>query len=68
MALLGLIDQPYIGERFMGGRPRRGRGPAEPARGAALRRAAGAVLYTTFPEIGTVEERAGFEAVRDRCG
>ena len=67
--LLGLIDQPYTGERFMGGL-----GRAEMIRGGvcralATRACAGlgdAVLYTTFPEIGTPAERAGFEAVRDR--
>jgi fructose-1,6-bisphosphatase/inositol monophosphatase family enzyme len=25
-----------------------------------------AVLFTTFPEVGTAQDRAGFEAVRDR--
>jgi histidinol phosphatase-like enzyme (inositol monophosphatase family) len=67
--VLGLIDQPYTGERFMGGL-----GRAEMRRGAArrplaVRACAGladAVLYTTMPEIGTPAERAGFEAVRDR--
>ena len=67
--VLGLIDQPYTGERFMGGL-----GRAEMTRGTtrrplAVRACAGladAVLYTTFPEIGTPDERAGFEAVRDR--
>jgi histidinol phosphatase-like enzyme (inositol monophosphatase family) len=67
--VLGLIDQPYIGERFMGGL-----GRAELVRGAAtcplaVRRCAtlaDAVLYTTQPEVGTPAERAGFEAVRDR--
>jgi histidinol phosphatase-like enzyme (inositol monophosphatase family) len=67
--LLGVIDQPYIGERFMGGL-----GRAEMRRGAArrplaVRACAGlaeAVLYSTFPEVGSPAERAGFEAVRDR--
>ena len=67
--LLGVIDQPYTGERFMGGL-----GRAEMTRGAerrplAVRACAGladAVLYTTYPEVGSPAERAGFEAVRDR--
>jgi len=67
--VLGLIDQPFIGERFMGGL-----GRAEVTRGAVRRPAlvracaalADAVLYTTFPEVGTADERQGFEAVRDR--
>jgi histidinol phosphatase-like enzyme (inositol monophosphatase family) len=68
--VLGVIDQPYTGERFMGGF-----GRAVLRRGAdesllRVRRCAGlgeAILFTTFPEIGSPAERAGFEAVRDRC-
>ncbi|MDK3018134.1 histidinol-phosphatase [Pseudodonghicola flavimaris] len=67
---LGIIDQPYTGERFIGS-----------PEGALLRTAAGdrplrtrstatleeALLFTTFPEVGTPEERAGFEAVSARA-
>ncbi|GAA4223110.1 histidinol phosphatase-like enzyme (inositol monophosphatase family) [Sagittula marina] len=64
----GMIDQPYTGERFRGGlgmanwqSPRGG--------GALCTRTTGAlgdaILFTTFPEVGTLAERAGFEAVRD---
>lgn len=67
--ILGLIDQPYLRERFVGGLGR----AAVTRDGAALplrvRPCAGldaAVLYTTFPEIGTAAERAAFDAVRDR--
>src|SRR6056297_1112064 len=64
---LGMIDQPYIGERFWGGW-----GAAEmtgPQGARALRTRAGrplseSILFTTFPEIGSAEERAGFEAVK----
>lgn len=64
---LGMIDQPYIGERFWGGW-----GQAEmtgPQGGRALRTRAGrrlseSILFTTFPEIGSAEERAAFEAVK----
>jgi len=64
--IFGIIDQPYIGERFEGGLGRaRMTGPqggrALRARGA--RPLSEAVLFTTFPELGTPEERAGFEAV-----
>ncbi len=67
--VLGVIDQPYTGERFVGGFGRAvlRRGGRE--RPLATRPCAGlaeAVLYTTFPEIGTAGERAGFDAVRDR--
>lgn len=67
--VLGIIDQPYIGERFVGG-----------AGGATLmgphgthaistraRRALDqAILFTTFPEVGSAADRAGFEAVAQR--
>lgn len=67
--VLGLIDQPYVGERFMGGFGRAVMTRAGVERPLAIRACAGldgAVLYSTFPEIGTAAERAGFEAVRDR--
>ncbi|MDO5620401.1 MAG: histidinol-phosphatase [Paracoccus sp. (in: a-proteobacteria)] len=64
----GLIDQPYIGERFEGGfghalltGPHGTRPLATCARGLA-----DATLMTTFPEVGTAAERAGFDRVRDR--
>lgn len=68
--LLGLIDQPYVGERFMGGLGRATMRRAGVERALATRRCADlseAILYSTFPEIGTPAERAGFEAVRDRA-
>ncbi|MCF6232665.1 MAG: histidinol-phosphatase [Rhodobacteraceae bacterium] len=63
---LGMIDQPYIGERFVGAP-----GVAEmtgPQGKAALATRATtsldqAILYSTFPEVGTKADRAGFEAV-----
>jgi histidinol phosphatase-like enzyme (inositol monophosphatase family) len=66
--IYGIIDQPYIGERFEGGLgrarltgPRGGRALAV-APAACL---AEAKLFTTFPEVGTEAERQCFEAVRD---
>lgn len=68
--ILGLMDQPYTGERFVGSR-----------RGAALHRGgetvslhtrecpdlSQAVLYTTHPHLFTTErERAAFAAVESR--
>ncbi|MFN0115828.1 MAG: inositol monophosphatase family protein [Paracoccaceae bacterium] len=61
--ILGVIDQPYIGERFLGGL-----GLAEvvgPMGRAALgtrapRALSEAILFTTFPEVGTAEEGAAF--------
>lgn len=67
--IYGLIDQPYIGERFEGGFGRsQVTGPMGTARLATRGTAdlGAATLFSTFPEIGTAAERAGFEAVRDR--
>lgn len=67
--LLGLIDQPFTGERFIGGFGRavlRRGGVETPLATRPCVRLEEAVLFTTFPEIGTPAERAGFEAVRDR--
>lgn len=70
--ILGMIDQPYIGERFVGAlagaRPGaaliRG-GETRPLR-TRRRGLSEATLFTTFPEVGTPRERAGFEAVGAR--
>ena len=63
---LGVIDQPYIGERFTGA-PGVSimTGPHGP-RALETRetaRLAEAILFTTFPEVGTPQDRAAFEAV-----
>jgi len=61
--LLGLIDQPYIGERFLGGLGQASlTGPSgirrlETRRPRAL---AEATLFTTFPEVGSPEEGHAF--------
>ena len=67
--VFGVIDQPHIGERFSGGF-----GMAEltgprgtvPLRTGAPRPLSEAVLFTTFPEVGTPEDRRAFEAVAGR--
>ncbi|MBI1218239.1 MAG: histidinol-phosphatase [Rhodobacteraceae bacterium] len=64
--ILGIIDQPYIGERFLGGFGQarldgpHGRRPllTRPARPLAE-----AILFTTFPEVGTADEGAAFHAL-----
>ncbi|TCM84609.1 inositol monophosphatase family protein [Rhodovulum steppense] len=62
----GLIDQPYIGERFLGGlglaelQARTGRHPLQTR---APRPLAEASLFTTFPEIGSPEEARAFAAL-----
>ncbi|MGR3804509.1 histidinol-phosphatase [Marinibacterium profundimaris] len=64
--VLGVIDQPYIGERFVGGG---GRAEYTGPRGThrlGTRDIGGldkAILFTTFPEIGTPADRSAFEAV-----
>jgi histidinol phosphatase-like enzyme (inositol monophosphatase family) len=67
--ILGLIDQPYTGERFMGGAGRAAFTRGGAGRPLGVRACAGladAVLYTTYPEVGTSAEQAAFAAVRDR--
>lgn len=68
--LLGIIDQPYIGERFCGGLGTASvTGPlglrtlaARPARPLAQ-----SILFTTFPEVGTADEGAAFRRVAARA-
>ncbi|MCA0203343.1 MAG: inositol monophosphatase family protein [Proteobacteria bacterium] len=63
---LGIIDQPYIGERFRGGLGEaRVDGPLgrHPLRARPARPLSQAILFTTFPEIGTAEEGAAFRRV-----
>jgi histidinol phosphatase-like enzyme (inositol monophosphatase family) len=65
----GLIDQPFIGERFEGGFGRaltRGPQGERPLRCRPPRALAEAVLLSTFPEIGTPGEHAAFRRVADR--
>ncbi|WP_430522404.1 histidinol-phosphatase [Marinovum algicola] len=65
---LGIIDQPYIGERFRGGGGEaRMEGPqgTQDLRTRATGDLSEALLFTTFPEVGTPEERAGFERVAE---
>lgn len=66
---LGVIDQPFIGERFIGGF-----GTAEvvgPLGRHALatrppRPLEDAILFTTFPEVGSEAERAAFHTLAPR--
>jgi histidinol phosphatase-like enzyme (inositol monophosphatase family) len=69
-ALLGVIDQPYIGERFLGGFGQAwvdgplGRRPlkARPARPLSE-----AIVFTTFPEVGTEAEGRAFRRLSARA-
>lgn len=67
--LMGLIDQPYIGERFIGGF-----GMAELQRDGQITPLSvqpsdsleTATLLSTFPEIGSKTERQAFDALSER--
>ena len=64
--LYGIIDQPYIGERFEGGLGRAlTKGPMGEAQLGvrATRPLAQSILFSTFPEVGTPEEGAAFRRV-----
>ncbi|MBA3910178.1 MAG: histidinol-phosphatase [Rhodobacter sp.] len=64
--LFGIIDQPYIGERFEGGLGRaQMKGPmGELALSArSPRPLSQSILFSTFPEVGTPEEGAAFRRV-----
>ena len=67
---LGIVDQPYIGERFIG-TPQgahliRDSAP-QAIRTRAARPLAEAVVFTTFPEVGSAVEQAAFKAVATRA-
>ena len=67
--IYGLIDQPYIGERFEGGFGRaRVVGPLgeHPLRCRPARPLDQAILFSTFPEVGSPGEFAAFRRVADR--
>lgn len=67
---LGVIDQPYIGERFIGGLGEASlSGPhgTAPLQCRNLGDISQAVLFSTFPEIGTPEECAAFGRVSRAC-
>ncbi len=67
---LGVIDQPYIGERFVGGL---GAAHVEGPLGRSEMRVkrtktlAEATILTTFPEVGTPDEGAAFARVASQC-
>lgn len=67
--VLGLIDQPYLRERFVGGFGEAmllREGVERPLRVRSCGNLGDAVLYTTYPEVGDETERAAFRAVSDR--
>ncbi|MBR9763116.1 MAG: histidinol-phosphatase [Rhodobacteraceae bacterium] len=68
--LMGMVDQPYTGERFWGGFGQaRMTGPlgARTLTTRATETLEEAVIFTTFPEVGTPRDAEGFRAVASRC-
>ncbi|MBT8417965.1 MAG: histidinol-phosphatase [Silicimonas sp.] len=66
---LGIIDQPYIGERFSGGVGRSNvSGPlgTHPLKTKATEALSEATLFTTFPEVGSEDEGAAFRRVSEQ--
>ena len=68
--IYGVIDQPYIRERFEGGL---GRAEVNGPMGRqvlatrAARPLSEAILFTTFPEVGTLDEGAAFRRVAGKA-
>ncbi|WP_417728958.1 inositol monophosphatase family protein [Roseovarius sp.] len=68
--IYGIIDQPYIGERFEGGwGEAKMTGPlgTRDLRVRAARPLSEAIVFTTFPELGSPAEAAGFAEVAARA-
>jgi histidinol phosphatase-like enzyme (inositol monophosphatase family) len=66
---LGVIDQPYIGERFVGAPGVAAMTGPHGKVALATRtteRLDQAILFSTFPEVGTKADQAGFKAVSER--
>ena len=64
--IFGIIDQPYIGERFFGGlglAEYRNRGESIKLKTSNVEEIENAILLSTFPEIGTEKDRKAFERV-----
>ncbi len=67
--IYGIIDQPYIGERFEGGFGRAqvvGPMGRHALRCRPARPLGQAILFSTFPEVGTEIEHQAFRRVADR--
>ena len=71
--VLGVVDQPYTGERFIGVPGPRGfaelnrRGDRRAIRTRPDVALKDAIVLTTFPEVGTETEGAAFRAVSERA-
>lgn len=68
--IFGLIDQPFIGERFFGGfgtAEYTGPHASKPLETKQTGTLARSTIFTTFPEVGSSLERKAFEAVSKKC-
>ena len=68
--IFGLIDQPYIGERFVGGLGHafmERDGVKTPLVTSETQSLAKAIIYTTYPEVGSKVEAAAFHQVAQLC-
>jgi myo-inositol-1(or 4)-monophosphatase len=66
----GIIDQPYIGERFEGapdGARLSGPYGDKPLKTRAAKDLSKSVVFTTFPEVGAAADAAGFHAVASKA-
>jgi histidinol phosphatase-like enzyme (inositol monophosphatase family) len=69
-ALLGLIDQPYIGERFVGGFGQAQLDGPQGTRRLATRASrplSEAIIFSTFPEVGSEAEGRAFHRLASRA-
>lgn len=68
--IIGIIDQPYIGERFLGtpkGATLTHNGQSRAIHTRAARSLSQAVVFTTFPDVGSAQEGAAFHAVASQA-
>lgn len=68
--ILGVIDQPFTQERFAGGLGRATwsqRDMARDLQSSSKTELSEAIVFSTYPEIGSENQRAAFEAVADKC-
>ena len=66
----GIIDQPYVGERFEGapdGARMQGPQGEQALKTLQPRTLSQAIAFTTFPEVGSDTERDGFQAVASQA-
>lgn len=67
--ILGIVDQPYIGERFIGGFGQATltrQNETVQLKTSSIQHLKDATLLTTFPEIGTPKEAAAFQSVNQQ--